>query len=60
MSNFEPGDAAPKLVSPEEQRTIAQSNQEFDARYSEEAIAARLRALENEAAELKRLRGDDL
>jgi hypothetical protein len=57
---FNPGDAAPKLLSPEEQRLIAQSNHDLDARYSEEAITARLRALEDEAGELKRLRDGDL
>lgn len=57
MNNyFNPGDAAPKLVSPEEQRTIAQSNHELDARYSSEAIERRVAELEAEAAELKEMR----
>jgi hypothetical protein len=58
MSHFSPGDAAPKLVSPEEQRTIAQSNYELSKRYSDEAIKQRVLELEAEADALRKMRGE--
>jgi hypothetical protein len=54
----EPGDNAPRLVDATLQAAVTDMN--LDKRYSDEAITARLRALENEAAELKRLRDGDL
>jgi hypothetical protein len=56
--SHEPGDSAPRITDATLQATL--TNMNLDARYSGEAIAARLRALENEAAELKRLRDGDL
>jgi hypothetical protein len=58
-NNFSPGDAAPKLVSPEEQRTIAQSNHDLDARYSSEAIERRVAELGSEAELLRKLRRNE-
>jgi len=58
MSNFSPGDAAPKLVSLEEQRLIAESNHELDARYSDDAIKQRVLELEAEAEALRKMRGE--
>jgi hypothetical protein len=56
--SYEPNDSAPRIINATLQAAVTDMN--LDARYSEEAIAARLRVLEDEARELKRLCDGDL
>lgn len=54
--SFAPGDASPKLVDKGLHAAVEDMN--LDARYSPEAVAARLKAIEDEAKGLKQMRRD--
>jgi hypothetical protein len=55
-NNFEPGDACPRILDPVQQAAVEELTRELAKRYSEEAVAARLRVLEAEAEALRKMR----